>query len=87
MNASLVLMSKLISMMIVAAVGLITIRIGLLDERDRRQLAKLSLYVLQPCLIISSFQIELTPERLKGFGLAVIFAGLKRSGFWMWLRN
>ena len=29
---SLVLMSKLISMMIVAAVGLITIRIGLLDE-------------------------------------------------------
>lgn len=81
MNASLVLMSKLISMMIVAAVGLITIRIGLLDERDRRQLAKLSLYVLQPCLIISSFQIELTPERLKGFGLAVIFAGLIHAGF------
>ena len=28
---------------------------------------KLSLYVLQPCLIIMSFQIELTPERLQGF--------------------
>ena len=66
-------MSKLFSMMIIAAVGLGTIRIGLLEERDRRQLAKLSLYVLQPCLIIMSFQIELTQERLKGFGLAVIF--------------
>ena len=43
MNTSLVLMSKLVSMMIIAAVGLMTIRIGLLDERDRRQLAKLSL--------------------------------------------
>ena len=40
-------MSKLVSMMIIAAVGLLIIRIGLLDERDRRQLAKLSLYVLR----------------------------------------
>jgi predicted permease len=74
-------MSKLVSMMIIAAVGLLTIRIGLLDERDRRQLAKLSLYVLQPCLIVMSFQIELTPERLKGFGLAVVFAALVHLGF------
>ena len=81
MNTSLVLMSKLVSMMIIAAVGLMTIRIGLLDERDRRQLAKLSLYVLQPCLIVMSFQIELTSERLKGFGLAVVFAGLIHFGF------
>ncbi len=81
MNTSLILMSKLCSMMIIAAVGLMTIRIGLLDERDRRQLSKLSLYVLQPCLIISSFQIELTPERLQGFGLAVVFAGLVHAGF------
>ena len=81
MNTSLVLMSKLVSMMIIAAVGLLTIRIGLLDERDRRQLAKLSLYVLQPCLIVMSFQIELTPERLKGFGLAVVFAALVHLGF------
>ena len=81
MNTSLVLMSKLFSMMIIAAVGLGTIRIGLLEERDRRQLAKLSLYVLQPCLIIMSFQIELTQERLKGFGLAVIFSALIHFGF------
>ena len=74
-------MSKLFSMMIIAAVGLGTIRIGLLEERDRRQLAKLSLYVLQPCLIIMSFQIELTQERLKGFGLAVIFSALIHFGF------
>lgn len=81
MNSSLVLMSKLVSMMIVVMVGLVTIRIGLLDERDRRQLAKLSLYVLQPCLIVLSFQIELTPERLHGFILAVCFAGLIHALF------
>ena len=74
MNTSLVLMSKLASMMLVAAVGFATIRTGVLEERDKAQLAKLTLYVLQPCLIVLSFQIDLTPARMKGFLAALLFS-------------
>lgn len=74
MNTSLVLMEKLISMMIIAGVGFLTIRIGFLEERDTQQFAKLTMYVLGPCLIISAFRIELTPERIRGYLLAMIFA-------------
>ena len=81
MNTSLVLMSKLISMMIIGAVGYVTIRSGLLEERDGKQLARLSMYVLSPCLIIVAFQVELTAEKIKGYLLALIFSTLAQGGF------
>lgn len=81
MNTSLILMSKLLSMMIIAGVGFVVLRMGVLEERDRKQLAKLTLYVLQPSLIVLAFQIDLTPERLKGFLLAVVFSGIVQVGF------
>ncbi|MBQ6634844.1 MAG: AEC family transporter [Lachnospiraceae bacterium] len=81
MNTSLVLMTKLVSMMLVGAVGFAVIRIGLLEERDEKQLAKLSLYVLSPCLIIKAFQIDVTPERIRGYLLALVFSILVQGGF------
>lgn len=81
MNTSLVLMSKLFSMMLVGAVGYAVIRIGLLEERDGKQLAKLSLYVLSPCLIIKAFRIEVTPERIRGYLFAFALAMLAHVGF------
>ena len=81
MNTSLVLMSKLVSMMLVGAVGYMVIHIGLWEERDKKQLAKLSLYVLGPCLLIKAFRIELTPERIRGYLFAVILAFLAHAGF------
>lgn len=67
-------MEKLISMMIIAGVGFLTIRIGFLEERDTQQFAKLTMYVLGPCLIISAFKVELTPEKIRGYLLAMVFA-------------
>lgn len=81
MNTSLLLMTKLVSMMLIAAVGFAVIRLGVLEERDGRQLARLTLFVLQPCLIVLSFQIELTAERMQGFLLAVAFSGIVQLGF------
>lgn len=81
MNTSLVLMSKLIAMMLIGAVGFITVRSGLLEKRDSRQLAKLSLYALGPCLIISAFQVDLTAERMHGYLIALLFALLVQAGF------
>ena len=81
MNTSLLLMNKLFSMMLIAAVGFTTVRTGLLDAEDSKRVAKLSLYVLGPCLIISALQVELTPERLHGYIAALVFSLLVQTGF------
>lgn len=74
MEISLVLLSKLTSMMIMAIVGYALIKLGLLKQEDRRVLSILLVYVLQPCLIVRSLQIDLTPERMQGFLYGLIFA-------------
>lgn len=67
-------MSKLVSMMLVAAVGFVSVRLGVLEEQGKAQLSKMVLYILQPCLIVLSFQIELTPARMRGFLAAFLFS-------------
>lgn len=67
--------------MLVGGVGFAVVRIGLLEERDCRQLAKLSLYVLGPCLIVSALRVDLTPERLHGYIAALVFSLLVQLGF------
>lgn len=67
-------MSKLISMMLIAAVGFAIVRTGVLSEKDKTQFSRLILYVLQPCQIVVAFQIDLTPERLQGFLAALVFS-------------
>ena len=42
-------------------------------SRDSAVLSRLTVYILQPCLICRAFQIELTPERLNGFLCALVF--------------
>lgn len=74
MGYSVILLSKLSSMMLMAAVGYILVKMHILKEEDSSVLTKLLVYALQPCLIFRSMQIDLTPERAKGFAAAVIFA-------------
>ena len=74
MEYSLILLSKLTSMMIMAAVGYALVRLRLIKEADSKVLSILLVYALQPCLIFRSLQIELTPERSAGFAAALVFA-------------
>ena len=67
MELSLVLASKLLSMMIYVLVGYITVRTGILKSDDSRILSRLTVWIVQPCMILKAFQIELTHERIKGF--------------------
>ena len=66
MEFSLILLEKLISMMLMAIVGYVLVRTGTLRQEDSRAISVLLAFVLQPCLILLSLQIEMTPERLKG---------------------
>jgi predicted permease len=47
------------------------VRLGLLKGEDSRVLSTLSLYLIMPCVILSSFQIDQTEELRQGLGLAV----------------
>ena len=74
MEFSLILLEKLISMMLMAIVGYVLVRTGTLRQEDSRAISVLLAFVLQPRLILLSLQIEMTPERLKGFIFGVVLA-------------
>ncbi|MBQ9065351.1 MAG: AEC family transporter [Blautia sp.] len=76
MELTMTLISRLSSMMLYVVVGYIIVKIGLLKSEDSKPFSKLVVYVLQPCLIVHSFQIELTPERLKGYLAVLVFSTL-----------
>ena len=69
---SIVLLKKLTSMMIMAVVGYVLVRLHALRQEDSRVLSVLLIRVLQPCLILRAFQIELTPDRMQGFIFATV---------------
>ena len=58
-------------MMIMAVVGYALVRLHALKQEDSRVLSVLLIRVLQPCLILRAFQIELTPDRMQGFLFAL----------------
>lgn len=82
MNTGLILMSKLAAMMLMVIVGYGAVKLHVLESEDSKILSRLIVYILQPCLIFQSFQIELTPERLNGFLCAL---GLGMGTYILWI--
>ncbi len=82
MNTALILMSRLLSMMLMVIVGYVIVKLHIIESRESRTLSSLVVYVLQPCLIFRSFQIQITPERITGF-LAVMIAGFVIYTIWV----
>ncbi len=76
MEFSLVLLNKLISMSLMAVVGYVMVKVGTLKQEDSRVISLLLLFVIQPCMILRSLQIELTPDRLQGFLFATAASSL-----------
>ena len=74
MEFCLILLSKLIAMMLMALVGYVLVRFNVLKQEDSRAISVLLAFVLQPCMILYSLQIEMTPERFKGFVFGAVLA-------------
>ena len=53
--------------MLMAVVGYALVKLHALKQEDSRVISVLLIRVLQPCLILRAFQIELTPDRMQGF--------------------
>lgn len=71
MHLSLLLISQIGSMFIMIAFGYLAVRAGMLLPRHGRVLSVLSMYIIGPCMTLSSFQIEFTYDKLRGLGLAM----------------
>ena len=73
MDTSILLMSRLASMLIMVCLGIIIVRLGVVKAADSKAFSALTVYVLQPALIIYCFELDLTKERKNGFIFALVF--------------
>ena len=58
------------------ALGIVLVRCGIVRSQDSKVLSMISLYLVMPCVIISSFQVEYQPEILNGLLLALAASAL-----------
>ena len=66
MTVSLILTEQIVKLFIILMIGFIMVKIGLLKVSDSKSISVLLVYLVLPCMIVNSFQIEYTPEVLKG---------------------
>lgn len=74
MELSLLLAEQILAMFFIMAVGFLVVKIGLFQEADGKVISNLVVYICSPCIIVDSFQIEMTDDKVKGLLLAVIAA-------------
>lgn len=76
MELSFLLLQQIISMALMVLMGYVLVKTRCLKSSDSHVLSALTVYVICPCMIISSFQIEYSAEKLHGLlaalGAAVI---------------
>ena len=68
---ALILTKKIISMAVMMLLGFLMVRLKLLKGSDSKVLSTVSLYIIMPCVLISSFQVEFTKEVREGILLAL----------------
>ena len=70
-NMAYLLFEQILSLFLMMICGFVIVKVRLLKSEDSRILTVLSLYLILPCVIIRSFQIELTETVRNGFFLAL----------------
>ena len=81
---SLILAEKILLAFLIIVYGLCGGALGLLHAEDSKTLSLISLYLISPCVIISAFQVQYTPDVLHGLLLALAAAVLLHvaSSWW-----
>lgn len=70
----LALINKIASLFFILFIGFLLVRIGLFKTEDSVILSRLSLYLVTPCMLLHSFQVDFTPELRGGLLLATLAA-------------
>jgi len=77
---SLILAKKILSLFLILAMGFVLVKSKALKPEDSRTLSTICLYVIMPCVILSSYQIEYSDEIRDGLLLALGAAVLIHIG-------
>ena len=68
------LIVKIASLIIVVLAGFVLVRTGLLKKEDSLPLSKIAVFLLSPCVIISSFSVEMNATVGKNLFLCFLYA-------------
>ena len=71
---SLLLAEQIGELFLMILLGWVLVRSGLLRSEDSRSLSVVTLYLVSPCVMLNAFQIERTPELVKGLLLSLLTA-------------
>lgn len=72
MLISLLLMNQIIQLFIMIFMGFIIVKAKLLKAEDSKILSVIVLYLVIPCVIINAFQVDYTPQTVKGLLIALV---------------
>lgn len=70
MELSVLLFRQMLSMMLMILMGISLVKLNILRKEDSKVISAITLYVVNPCLVLSSLQIGFTRERFNGLILA-----------------
>ncbi len=65
------LLTQITVLFLIMALGMLLVKLRIVRSEDSRILSMVTIYIIQPCVIIRAFQIEFTREIRDGFLLAV----------------
>lgn len=74
MEMSLLLLENLLSMLLIAIVGYVVARRGMINEKESAAFSRLVVNIFMPCMVVKAMQIDLTEERIKGFLSLLVFS-------------
>lgn len=70
MELSLLLAEQIVSLFLFVAAGYASVKAGLFKSGDSKVISNMVVYICSPCMVIYSFQIELTKDKVQGLLLA-----------------
>lgn len=86
MEISFLLFKQIAQFFIMVIMGYTLVKLKIVKSEDSKVLSMVCLYLIMPCVIINSFLIEFTPEKLKGLGLAVGVAIIIHFVAWIFIK-
>ena len=83
---SFLLFKQIAQFFIMIIMGYTLVKLKIVKSEDSKVLSMVCLYLIMPCVIINSFLIDFTPEKLKGLGLAVGVAIVIHFVAWIFIK-
>lgn len=76
MNLSLMLLEQILVMAVLILFGYLSVRFHILRDEDSSRISSMVLYIISPALVLDSFQISFSMEKMHGFLLAVLASAM-----------